>query len=309
MKQGAMRAAPAGDQPVPSAAVVRRRLTRFARLPERIALCIDVSPEMGQPWSASSPLPTRLDVLKQALTVFLHIKSLLNPRHEFSLVTVDEQESRVVLPFSVALPEIYRTLSNITPVGTWPPAAPAADAVTDPIGATPTANGINLSHLLGNTLPSLLSKYLTHNRDSSYDNPGTPSSSSSQPALARAILFMGTSYALPLLPQPSVVQALFANDSFFFDMMYLHARKASPPVPLTPPPPSSSTTTDVVLVDLADDQDDVAVVQAPAAAQALPPSILPPRIRRSAEIWNACLDLLVDHHPFLPESSYCFSVL
>ena len=295
--------------------MVRGRLTRFARLPERIALCIDVSPEMGQPWSASSPIPTRLDVLKQALTIFLHIKPLFNPRHEFALVTVDEQESRVVLPFSVASSDIYRTLNGIIPVSTWPPAARAADA-----GAAPAANGINLSHLLDSTLPSLLSQYLKRNRDRTYDNPkasssSSPSSSSSHPALARAILFMGASYALPLLPHPSVNQALFANDNFFFDMMYIHARKASPPLPSPPPPPSSSTATEVVLVDLADDQDEIAVVQAPAAAQALPPSLPPPPppppplARRSDEIWNACLNALIDNHPLLRESGYCFSVL
>jgi len=276
-----------------------RRLTRYARLPERIVLCIDVSPEMGQPWSASSPTRTRLDILKQALNAFLYFKSIFNPRHEFALVTLDKQESRVVLPFTSTLPDVYRTLDCISPVGPWPPVA------------APTAadSGINLAHLLGSTLPSLLSPYLKRNRDHTKHN--TKTSSSSHLALARAILFMGASYALPLLPEPSVIESLFVNDRFFFDMMYIHARKTSPPPPPPQPSPSSSTATEVVVVDLDNDEDEVAVVESPAAAQFLPPSLPPPAplVRRSDEIWNACLDLLIDHHPFLPESGYCFSVL
>jgi hypothetical protein len=287
--------------------MAQRRLTRYARLPERIVLCIDVSPEMGQPWSSSSSTSTRLDILKQALNAFLHFKSIFNPRHEYALVTVDEEESRVVLPFTSTIPDIFRTLDCIAPVGPWPPAA----------AATATASGINLAHLFGSTLPSLFSNYLKKNKEHTSHNH-KKSSSSSHPALARAILFMGASYALPLLPEPSVIESLFANDKFFFDMIYIHARKASPP--LLPPPPSpssSSTAAEVVVVELDNDEDEVAVVEPPsaaaaaaAAAAALPPSLpSSPLVRRSDEIWDACLELLIDIHPFLPECGYFFSVL
>lgn len=271
-------------------------LKKYASAPEHIVFCLDSTPEMSQGWTTSSPFQTRLDIVKHVVSVFLSVKTRLNPRHKFALVSVNGRGSQVLLPFTSSLQEFTRKLETLS----------STTAATSTVDSDTQDDALHLAHLLGETLPSFSSS--SEKKKEEWEELDA-TTFSCPPPLLRAILLMGASYTFPLLPEPALVEDLFSHDNFFLDLLYVHARQPflPPPGPSLSSSPAITTLKKSKATPMREEDDDVTVLDSTHGDPAvLPPPL--PRRRLSSDIWKACLELLADRHPMLPETGYFFTV-
>ena len=154
----------------------------------------------------------------------------------------------------------------------------------------------------------------------------------------RAVLFLGRSYALPVVPtaeELAALQPLLGHERFFVDVLYMHAPDGEP-VPVVgggaaaggaaaavagrkaEPPRPPVEVVDVLGSD--DEDEDEGVPKVSAVPTVMPkreeaekeeeqatPSLEPVRSQAQA-IWAALTGLFGDRHPYLPQRDFLFEV-
>lgn len=155
---------------------------------EDILLCIDVSPEMGQPWNDVST-ESRLDSIKSVIGFFVKHKHGFDPRHRFGICAFGDDAS-LLLDFTND-----------------------SELVLGMVG----------SLIAGRSSPSFDFSRL-FNKMQEWFGPRLGSSSPEEDSSIRALVVYGRSYAMPSLSIP--YPGLLDHPRCFFDVLYAHKKQS-----------------------------------------------------------------------------------
>ncbi|XP_031568003.1 BRISC and BRCA1-A complex member 1-like [Actinia tenebrosa] len=171
-----------------------RRCVPRVNCPEKIILCVDLSPEMNESsfQSRTAPERTAYQFVRKASQIFIKNKSYLNPDHEFGIIVL-EDEASWYQQFESNPDTICTVLEHLKP----------NEQETEDVFDMETLFQAIQSRI---SLPDL-------------EDPSLP-----PPYVVRVILMYGRSLCTPVISTQAhqTLHNLLQSPYFFFDVIYVH---------------------------------------------------------------------------------------
>jgi len=168
---------------------------------ERIIFCIDLNNEMdsldfSRGASNKKNYPTRLDLIKCALRIFVNTKQKINPNHEYGIIALTDG-AIWYQDLTTDVDIFAKKLNSLQSQGEYN-----------------SCNLNSLFELLNTKFPEIVT-----------------ASTSPPKVIYRTILIYGRSNVIPSLQRSALIKRVLSSPVFYFDALYLHSKPSKDTCP------------------------------------------------------------------------------